>query len=131
MYKIEKRPSGFIITFSGFVGIDEIKTWKEESENIFKNDVSPNFGVIINMNGLKPLSADAQNILVEGQQLYKDGGMYRSAVILDSPILQMQFKRLGKRSGITDTERYIDASSVINPIDIAISWVKDGIDPDL
>ena len=56
--------------------------------------------------------------------------MNRSAVILNNPETTAQFKNLAVISGIYVTERYIDASLKSNAIDLAINWVKDGVDPD-
>ena len=79
---------------------------------------------------LQPLQEDAKNIIVSGQNLYKAKRMNKSAVILNSPVVAGQFKMLAIKSGIYKTERYIDASTNSNPIEKAINWVKDSIDPD-
>ncbi len=52
-------------------------------------------------------------LMEEGQKEYKERGMTRSVVILDSAIMAMQFKRLAKDTGIYQWERYIDASTII------------------
>ncbi len=130
MYKIERRPSGFILTFSGEIDAKEMKKWYDESESVLKTEQSSSFGVIINMKDLQPLKTDAKNIMVDGQKLYKMKGMKRSAVILNSEEICQQFKNLAVVSGIYSTERYINAAAVANPVDKAIDWVKDAIDPD-
>jgi hypothetical protein len=130
MYKIEKRPSGYILTFSGTINADEMQRWYNESKTTLIAEISTSFGVIINMKDLLPLEADARSIMINGQKLYKEKGMKRSAVILNSQEICQQFKNLAIQSGIYATERYIDASSISNPVDRAIYWVKDGIDPD-
>lgn len=131
MYTIERRPSGYILTFSGIINSDEMKKWRDDSKSVLTKELSTNFGVIVDMRNLQPISIETQSLMVEGQSLYKQKGMYRSAVILSSAIISMQFKQLAKQSGIYETERYIDASVHHNPVDVAINWVKDGIDPDL
>ena len=130
MYKIEKRPSGFILTFGGNIDAVEMQNWKNDSEKALLNESSSSFGVIINMTELLPLTDEAQGIMVSGQALYKQKGMLKSAVILADPLICAQFKKLALKSGIYATERYIDATKFSNPIEIAISWVKDSIDPD-
>ena len=82
------------------------------------------------MKDLLPLSNDTTGIMISGQKLYKDKGMLRSAVILNNGELTSQFKNLAIQSGIFVTERYIDASVNANPVDTAIGWVKDSLDPD-
>lgn len=129
MYKIEKKKSGYLLTFGGFMDAAEMKQWLQES--IKELESAPeSFGIIVDMRALNPLPADAQAIMVEGQKLYKTKGMQRSAVALQNAITAAQFTRLAKESGIYNWERYIDASSEKDWAEIAIKWVVDGIDPD-
>jgi hypothetical protein len=130
MYIIVRRPSGYILTFSGVIDEQEMQRWYNESKTVLLSENSESFGVIIDMKDLQPLNAGARSLMVNGQKLYKDKGMKRSAVILNSEEVCLQFKNLAVQSGIYATERYIDASVESNPVDKAISWVKDGIDPD-
>ncbi|MFC1474836.1 hypothetical protein ACFLQK_02215 [bacterium] len=129
MYKIELKQSGFLLTFGGFMDMDEMESWYKDSENVLESPPE-SFGLIVDMRDLRPLPVDAQSLMVKGQQMYKQKGMKRSAVILNSPITTMQFKRLAQESGIYDYERYIDASSTARFKEVATEWVRDGIDPD-
>lgn len=129
MYKIEKRPPGFLLTFGGLITRDEMQKWYDESVEILKTAPSE-FGIIIDMQDLKPLQRDVQSIMVEGQQAYRMKGMKRSCVILASAIIKSQFIRLAITSGIYSFERYIDASTTSNWMEQAFAWVKDGIGPD-
>ena len=130
MYRIDQRPSGYVLTFSGKIEAAEMQQWKNDSIKVLSGENRPSFGVIIDMKDLQPLSTESKDIMVSGQKLYKTKGMKRSAVILNSPEVTAQFKNLALISGIYSTERYIDASTKTNPADLAIKWVKDGIDPD-
>jgi hypothetical protein len=131
MYNIERRPSGYILTLSGLIEPDEMQRWSDDSERYLSSESSSSFGVIIDMRNLKPLSSESQALMVNGQKKYKAKGMKRSAVILNNEKICTQFKNLAIQSGIYSTERYIDASKSSNPIDTAIKWVKDAVDPDL
>lgn len=131
MYKIERRPSGYILTFSGNINEEEMQRWCNESQMHLSTEVSKSFGVIINMKDLQPLTPETQAVMIKGQKMYKEKGMKKSAVILNSARVCEQFKNLAIQSGIYATERYIDASKVEKPVDMAINWVKDNIDPDL
>jgi len=131
MYKIEKRPSGFILTFSGNIDFAEMQKWYDDSLKELQSNKLTDFGVIIDMKNLLPIDKGTQAIMVKGQGLYKNAGMLRSAVVLADSIVCLQFKRLAKESGIYETERYIDASAHDSPISVAIDWVKDSVDPDL
>jgi hypothetical protein len=130
MYKIDRRPSGYILTFSGQINPVEMQSWKTESEKVLSSETRTSFGVIIDMKDLHPLNPEAKEIMVAGQKLYKVKGMKKSAVILNSAEVCSQFKNMALISGIYSTERYIDASQVANAVEVAINWVKDGIDPD-
>ncbi len=130
MYRIEKRSSGYILTFSGDIGEAEMQRWKDESERKLAAETAASFGVIIDMRNLLPLKSEVQSIMISGQRLYKERGMKRSAVILSSADICRQFTNLAVQSGIYATERYIDASSEANSIQKAVDWVKSGIDPE-
>ncbi|MDX9973842.1 MAG: hypothetical protein RBU21_12740 [FCB group bacterium] len=129
MYSIEKKTSGFLLTFGGVIDAAEMQKWLAESERALSSAQAP-FGVIIDMRTLKPLSPDAQAVMVQGQGLYKTKGMQRSAVILNDAVTTLQFKRLAQQSGIYAFERYIDASKTSDWTKVAVEWVKEGADPD-
>jgi len=129
MYKIEKKDWGYKLTFSDFIKAEEMQRWHDESKQILLSSPKE-FGVFVDMINMKPLPSDAQEVLKEGQRLYKEKGMVRSVVIVNSTILKLQFQRIAKNTGIYDWERYIDASTVPNWEEVGIAWIKDGEDPD-
>jgi hypothetical protein len=81
------------------------------------------------MRTLAPLAPEAQTVMVKGQQLYKQRGMRRSAVVVNNALTAIQFKRLAQQSGIYEWERYFDGSKP-GFFEAAIAWGKDGVDPD-
>jgi hypothetical protein len=129
MYDIEKKDFGFKLTFGDFIKNDEMENWLLDSEKVL-NGKSGSFGVFVDMRRLQPLPQDSQETMVMGQQVYRQAGMQRSVVILDGPIITMQFKRLAKASGIYDWERYIDASATPDWEQTGVKWLVDGVDPD-
>ena len=106
-----------------------MQKWVVESGKIIKS-LPHKFGVFVDMRELKPLDADSQLVMQEGQKLYKGAGMERSVVILANAIITMQFKRIAKETGIYEWERYIDASKTANWEEIGIDWLVNNIDPD-
>lgn len=130
MYRIEKRPSGYILTFSGVIEAAEMQKWVQESIKVLGTETRLSFGVIIDMKDLQPLSGDTKDIMISGQKIYKAKGMQRSAVLLNDPQVTAQFRNLALVSGIYSTERYIDVTTNSNAKELAIEWVKDGKDPD-
>ena len=130
MYKIEKTPWGYRLQFQGFMQKDEMNQWVQESERTLNADSRGSFNIFVDMRHLKPLDNDAQQEMQHGQKMYKNKGMKRSVVIVDSPTTKLQFKRIAKDSGIYQWERYIDASSDPNWEKTAFDWINEGIDPD-
>ena len=129
MYKIERTDFGVRLIFDGFMKQEEMAKWVAESEQFVKS-LPPKFGVIVDMRGLKPLTAEAEKEMQNGQKLYKKSGMERSAVILSSAVVTMQFKRSAQETGIYQWERYIDASKVANWEEVAKKWLVNAEDPD-
>lgn len=130
MYKIDHTPYGYHLIFSGIVTAEEMQAWFEESKGILAHSQTDEFGVFVDMRELKPLDQLATQYMVAGQSLYKTSGMSRSVVILNSPVLTLQFFLLAKSSGIYRWERYLDASKVQNFEQIGLDWIIRGIDPD-
>lgn len=129
MFQIEQIDYGYRLKFGDFIQPNEMKTWMNESiEALTKAPY--NFGVLIDLRRIKPLPAESQNYLQQGQKHIKEKGMKRSVVILDKPITKMQFKRIAKETGIYAWERYIDASTDKEWEQKGIEWITKGIDPD-
>jgi hypothetical protein len=129
MYRIDRVPYGFKLTFGGFMTKEEMGKWVSDSKNALTGK-SGSFGVFVDMRTLKPLPQDAQPVMQEGQKLYKQAGLQRSVVVLNDAITTMQFKRIAKETGIYNWERYVDASVTKDFEKVAIDWVTNGIDPD-
>jgi hypothetical protein len=130
MYKIEKQNYGYKLTFSGQIQKAEMKTWVQEAKNVLSGQQVKEFGVFVDMRELKPLDPDTSAAMVEGQVAFKEKGMVRSVVILSNPIIAMQFRRLGKESGIYQWERYLDSQSTKDFEKVGEDWITKGVDPD-
>jgi len=129
--EIERKESGYLLAFGGFIEADEMQKWYDESKAAMIQETSDSFGVIVDMRTLSPLPENAQKIMIDGQKLYKDKGMQRSAVVLNNAVTTSQFKRLAKESGIYAWERDIDAFANPDWMQTAIDWVTKGMDPDI
>ena len=129
MYRIQRESWGFRLRFGGFITRREMERWRRESES-FLRGAAEGFGVYVDMHDLQPLPSDTQRIMVEGQALYRRSGMARSAVIVDSVMTALQFKELARESGICAWERYLSSRDP-GAEELAIEWLRDGVDPDL
>lgn len=129
MYRIEKKPYGFHISFDGFIKAEEMAQWVKESGAALA-DVRGHFGVFVDMRNLKPLPQEAKSIMETGQKMYKAKGMQRSVVAVESAVVAMQFKKLAQESGIYEWERYLDVSKTPNWQEVGREWLEKGVDPD-
>ncbi len=128
MHNIERKSSGYLLTFGGLISQQEMQEWVDESRRSLESQQG-GFCVIVDMRTLAPLTADTQRVMVEGQKLYKQRGMTRSSVIVNNSVTAIQFKRLAQQSGIYQWERYFDGTQP-GCLDAAIGWGKSGVDPD-
>jgi len=127
MYNIEKKDYGFKLTFSGTVDASEMANWVKDAEKALVGQ-NGSFGVFVDMRELNPLTNEAKAEMEKGQKLFKEKGMQRSVVILNSAILTMQFKKIAQETGIYAWERYIDASNTPDWEAKGVAWIKNGIE---
>lgn len=114
---------------SSIITDDEMLCWLNESGELLKEQEG-DFCVFVDMRGLIPLAEGPRKRISEGQKLFKAYGMQRSVVILDNPVLTMQFKQIAHETGIYQWERYIDASSNPEWEKTGMDWLEKSIDPD-
>jgi hypothetical protein len=129
MHKIERKTSGFLLTFADIIHAAEMRDWVAESRQALESENGA-FCVIVDMRTLAPLTAEAQQAMVEGQKLYRERGMTRSSVIVNNAVTAIQFRRLAKQSGIYQWERYFDGTQP-GCFEAAVAWGRDGVDPDV
>lgn len=129
MYKMHKKAGMVEITFSGSIDKEEMAKWVTESVVLVRR-ITPGFGVFVDMRTLSPLNHEAQIQMQIGQKIFFNAGMKKSVVIVNSPVIAMQFKRTAKETGIYQFERYIDASKDANWREHGEAWLLKNIDPD-
>lgn len=132
MYSINPKKWGIHLTFAGTMDAEEMTEWKEASQS-YLADTDDEFGVFVDMRNLRVLDDEAKEMMMRGQEDYREAGMVRSVVILSSTLLTMQFRSIAKDSGIYEYERYLDATQYDdwNEIQrVGLDWVVNGIDPD-
>ena len=128
MYRIDEVHYGFKLLFSGCITADEMVQWLRESRRLLQ-DVRAPFGVLVDMRELDPMSAEVRVYFEEGQRLYKQRGMRRSAVILRGSHMTRQFRRLARETGVNVWERYIDANQKEDFESRGEIWITHGIEP--
>ena len=128
MYKIEKTDYGFKIEFEGFILPEEMMEWYEESKKNLKS-VSGEFTVMVDMRKMKTLPPESKTILEEGQKYYISNGGKGSAVIVRDIVTKEQQRNIGVRSGVSETEVYIDGSQP-DWEQKALDWLVNKIPPE-
>lgn len=130
MYTTEKTDYGVKFTFGGLFSAEKCRDWLKDAAKLL-DECNSEFCVFVDMRTLAPLDAEAQDVMQEGQRLHRQRGMLRSVVILNSPVVRMQFQHIAHDTGIYKWERYIDASQTPNWEKVGFDWLLNGIDPDL
>ncbi|MDI6797432.1 MAG: hypothetical protein QMD09_10825 [Desulfatibacillaceae bacterium] len=128
MYKILQTSWGFLLTFGGRMDPNEMMRWFAASKTALEKAGKP-FGVIVDMRTLELLGKQARQIMVNAQRYYREHGMNRSAVIVNSSLTNMQFQRIASHSSIRETERYFDEWEQSDWWQLAEDWVIRGIEP--
>jgi len=129
-YALEEMPFGFRVTIAGRVTrADAVQALKESREAL--SVCKKPFGVLVDIRTLKPMADDVQAIVDETQRLFRKSGLERSAVVLASAVMTMQFRRIAKDTGVYRHERYVDASKHADWEKIALAWIRDAADPDV
>lgn len=128
MYSIQRKKYGYLLTFSNIVSPAEMIQWLEDSKKELVH--SPDeFVVFVDMRELNPLEPEAMKIITQGQILFKQSGMMRSFVVVEKPVVNLQFVKISKLSGIHDNERVLDVITSPNWEEEGLNWILHGIDP--
>lgn len=130
MHRIEQTQYGYKLVFEGFLQKQDLSTLLEDmKQTVFSR--GRKFPVLMDMRHSRAFPADAQEILKEALRFFKQVGMERNAVVLNSAIATLQARRLGKETGIDAASRYIDASAEQDWERIALDWLVKAVDPDV
>ena len=128
MYRIEKTDYGFRLEFEGFIQADEMREWYEETKKALE-DVTEDYKVMVDMRKMKTLPPDAKKILEEGQRYYISNGGSGSVVIARDVITKEQQRNIGVKSGVSESEVYIDGSQP-DWEQKALDWLVNKIPPE-
>jgi hypothetical protein len=129
MYTIETSPFGFKVTMVGRVTEHEAMQALLAAREALKTCKRP-FGVLVDIRTAQPLADEVQALVDETQRVVRYNGLQRSAVVLASAVMTMQFMRIASDTGVYAHERYLDASRDVNWEITALRWIIDGVDPD-
>jgi hypothetical protein len=130
MHRIEQTQYGYKLVFEGFLQKHDLSTLLDDMKQTIRSR-GRKFPVLMDMRHSRAFPADAQVILKEAILFFKQVGMERNAVVLNSAIATLQARRLGRETGIDSTSRYIDASTEQDWEKVAIDWMVAAVDPEV
>ena len=130
MHRIEQTQYGYKLIFEGFLQKHDLNTLLDDMKQTIRSR-GRKFPVLLDMRHSRAFPADAQVILKEAILFFKQVGMERNAVVLNSAIATLQARRLGRETGIDATSRYIDASTEQDWEKVAIDWLVRAVDPEI
>jgi hypothetical protein len=130
MHRIEQTQYGYRLVFEGFLQKHDLSSLLDDMKQTIRSR-GRKFPVLLDMRHSRAFPADAQEILKEAIRFFKQVGMERNAVVLNSAIATLQVRRLGKETGIDATSRYIDASTEQDWEKVAIDWMVRAVDPEV
>ena len=129
MHRIEETPSGYRVTFEGFLQRSDAGTLLDS----MRSTVRPReggFSVLVDMRSSRAFPFEAQEAVKQAILHCKEAGLERNAVVLNGAIAALQARRLARETGIEPYIRYIDAANEPEWERVAFAWLQDGIDPD-
>jgi hypothetical protein len=128
MYKIEEKPFGFEVSFSGFMQGPDILQFRSEMEPKLVSQKSP-FGILVDLRESRTFPAEAQAGLMQIIGLCREHGMERNAVVVNSAITKIQAARLARETQIPHV-RFLDAADNPEWRRQAEEWLTKGTEPD-
>ena len=128
MYEFSQQQGYIKLTFKGHIGEEEMREWMEGTLASFDQPNHPRH-VMVDLREMIVLPKQALPTLETVQRKALASGMIRSALIVKSAIIQMQFERVAKATGIFAKERYFSAETAPNWEKAAEAWILHGTEP--
>lgn len=131
MHRVEETRYGYKVTFEGFLHRDDMGALLNSMKDVVRprRNTDERFAVLVDMRNSRAFPAEAQELLKQAITLFKEAGMERNAVVLNSAIATLQARRLAKETGTANWSRFIDASSEPDWERVSIEWLLRAVEP--
>ncbi len=130
LYSIERTSYGLLLTLGDTVTVADMTRLKAELPALFATLKRP-FGVIADIRTAIPFSPEVKMLIQECEQISRDAGLQRRAVVFRSPVVRNQATQLSFQSKTDSIERRINADMTDDWEKLALAWVVDGVEPSL
>jgi hypothetical protein len=128
MYSIQRTSFGYYVVIEGTFDDAEAAQFKDEIRARLTGSIE-SFSAIVDIRKLVPPHSLGQSHLCESIDVAFGGGMQRVAAIYNSPIIRDMLKQFAFLLGRNPVGRYIDASKVDNPDQVALDYIEHGVEP--
>jgi hypothetical protein len=125
MYEFSQQQGYIKLTLKGHIGKEEMREWMEGTLASLNEPNHPRH-VMVDLREMSVLPKESLPMLETIQRKALASGMIRSALIVKSAIIQMQFERIAKSTGIFAKERYFSAETTPNWEKAAEAWILHG-----
>lgn len=111
VYRVEVQPDKhrIIIRHLGLYSTADCVAVAEEFKRLAATFGGQPFTVLVDAQDGRTLTPDGFRVMEDLQRWARAHGMRKSAVVSTDPVLMLQFRRLGRQSGIYDNERHFAA----------------------
>lgn len=126
-YTVSATPYGYRSKVDAPFPPEEARPWFEEIKRAVGPSPHP-FGQLIDARGQKVQDPASVPIVEEAQNWVRQHGLQRSAVVVESAIVQLNLSRMSRETGMLSHERYFTGSDPDWEAK-ALAWITDGVDP--
>jgi len=128
MYWIMKTDFGLRVSFGGKFDLKEVGKYATELE-ITLAELEPPFSMIADCRSMIAPELAVLAILQECEQMTRNGGLERMAIILSTDAMVHGAEQFSKHTGSAEAERYINAAENDDWEQLALDWVIKGVEP--
>lgn len=128
MYSIVRTDYGLHITMGGQYAPEEIKTYLVEKEAFLDTIVGP-YSVLVDLRSAIPAHDADEHLLAQSQRKMSQNNLVRMAIIVISPVLEVQGRQVILSAGVGDRTRIINANKTRSWETAALDWIVNGVEP--
>ncbi|MEZ3117135.1 hypothetical protein RYH80_14560 [Halobaculum sp. MBLA0147] len=129
MYDNTPTEYGYEMTFTGFIEIDEMRTWATTVRDALDGHESDEWHCLVDMRDLDAMSPKAKDVMTEVKTECHREGLDRVATVVSDTTTRLQFQQMSRGTGAV-AERYVAADQHETPLGVARAWVRDGVRPE-
>jgi anti-anti-sigma regulatory factor len=128
MYSIQKTTYGYYLLLEGTIDETTAAQLKSDLTARLSGKIET-YSAIVDLRNLVPPRAESQGLLNETVSFAFATGMQRIAIIYNSPVVRDIIRQMAFRRGQAPVGRYIDASKTEDPVQMALDYVENGVEP--